>query len=111
MRKLRNILVTGGAGFIGSNFIRYLFGKSTAEENLFKDGDFSGTVVNVDSLTYAGNLENLADIEREFGGKRYFFEKTDICDGQEIQRIFDKYNIDTVIQLAVERVDFLTIQK
>ena len=53
MRNLRNILVTGGAGFIGSNFIRYLFGKSTAGENLFKDGDFSGTVVNVDSLTYA----------------------------------------------------------
>lgn len=102
MRKLRNILVTGGAGFIGSNFIRYLFGKSTAEENLFKDGDFSGTVVNVDSLTYAGNLENLADIEREFGGKRYFFEKTDICDGQEIQRIFDKYDIDTVIHFAAE---------
>ena len=102
MRKLRNILVTGGAGFIGSNFIRYLFGKSTAGENLFKDGGFSGTVVNVDSLTYAGNLENLADIEREFGGKRYFFEKTDICDGQEIQRIFDKYNIDTVIHFAAE---------
>lgn len=102
MRNLRNILVTGGAGFIGSNFIRYLFGKSTAGENLFKDGDFPGTVVNVDSLTYAGNLENLADIEREFGGKRYFFEKTDICDGQEIQRIFDKYNIDTVIHFAAE---------
>lgn len=102
MRNLRNILVTGGAGFIGSNFIRYLFGKSTAGENLFKDGDFPGTVVNVDSLTYAGNMENLADIEREFGGKRYFFEKTDICDGQEIQRIFDKYNIDTVIHFAAE---------
>lgn len=102
MRNLRNILVTGGAGFIGSNFIRYLFGKSTAGENLFKDGDFSGTVVNVDSLTYAGNLENLADIEREFGGKRYFFEKNDICDGQEIQRIFEKYDIDTVIHFAAE---------
>lgn len=102
MRNLRNILVTGGAGFIGSNFIRYLFGKSTAGENLFKDGDFFGTVVNVDSLTYAGNLENLADIEREFGGKRYFFEKNDICDGQEIQRIFEKYDIDTVIHFAAE---------
>lgn len=102
MRKLRNILVTGGAGFIGSNFIRYLFGKSTAEGNLFSDGGFSGTVVNVDSLTYAGNLENLAGVEKEFGGKRYFFEKTDICDGQEIQRIFEKYDIDTVIHFAAE---------
>lgn len=111
MRKLRNILVTGGAGFIGSNFIRYLFGKSTAEGDLFNDADFSGTVVNVDSITYAGNLENLAGVEKEFGGKRYFFEKTDICDGQEIQRIFEKYDIDTVIHFAAERVDFLTIQK
>ena len=59
-------------------------------------------MVNVDSLTYAGNLENLADIEREFGGKRCFFEKTDICDGQEIQRIFEKYDIDTVIHFAAE---------
>lgn len=102
MRKLRNILVTGGAGFIGSNFIRYLFGKSTAEGNLFNDAVFSGIVVNVDSLTYAGNLENLADVEKEFGGKRYFFENSDICDGQEIQRIFDKYDIDTVIHFAAE---------
>lgn len=102
MRNLRNILVTGGAGFIGSNFIRYLFGKSTAEGNLFNDAVFSGIVVNVDSLTYAGNLENLADVEKEFGGKRYFFENSDICDGQEIQRIFDKYDIDTVIHFAAE---------
>lgn len=97
-----NILVTGGAGFIGSNFIRYLFGKSTAEGDLFNDADFSGTVVNVDCLTYAGNLENLADVEAEFGGKRYFFEKTDICDLKEITRIFEHYNIDTVIHFAAE---------
>ena len=97
-----NILVTGGAGFIGSNFIRYLFGKSTAEGDLFNDADFSGTVVNVDCLTYAGNLENLADVETEFGGKRYFFEKTDICDSKEITRIFEHYNIDTVIHFAAE---------
>nr|HPL19099.1 NAD-dependent epimerase/dehydratase family protein [Spirochaetota bacterium] len=53
MRKLTNIMVTGGAGFIGSNFIRYLFGQK----------GFTGTVVNVDKLTYAGNPENLTDID------------------------------------------------
>ena len=67
MRKLKNILITGGAGFIGSNFIHYLFGLSSAEGNLFNDADFDGTVVNVDSLTYAGNLESLADVDAKFG--------------------------------------------
>ena len=80
MRKLHNILITGGAGFIGSNFIHYLFGMSSAEGNLFNDANFNGTVVNVDCLTYAGNLESLKDVEAQFGGKRYFFEKVDICD-------------------------------
>ena len=47
MRKLHNILITGGAGFIGSNFVHYLFGLSSAEGNLFNDAEFSGTVVNV----------------------------------------------------------------
>ena len=64
-RKLQNILVTGGAGFIGSNFIHYLFGMSTSGNGAFTDADFSGTVVNVDCLTYAGNRENLADIEEK----------------------------------------------
>ena len=67
MRKLHNILITGGAGFIGSNFIHYLFGMSSAEGNLFNDANFSGKVVNVDCLTYAGNLESLADIEAKYG--------------------------------------------
>ena len=84
MRKLHNILITGGAGFIGSNFIHYLFGMSSAEGNLFNDANFDGTVVNVDCLTYAGNLESLKDVEEKFGGKRYFFEKVDICDRAEI---------------------------
>ena len=101
-RKLHNILITGGAGFIGSNFIHYLFGMSSAEGNLFNDADFDGTVVNVDSLTYAGNLESLSDIEKEYGGKRYFFEKADICDRAEIERIFKQYDIDTVIHFAAE---------
>ncbi len=101
-RKLHNILITGGAGFIGSNFIHYLFGMSSAEGNLFDDADFDGTVVNVDCLTYAGNLESLKDIEEKFGGKRYFFEKVDICDRENIERIFKQYDIDTVIHFAAE---------
>ncbi len=101
-RKLHNILITGGAGFIGSNFIHYLFGMSSSEGNLFGDANFAGNVVNVDCLTYAGNLESLADVEKEFGGKRYFFEKADICDRAEIERIFRQYDIDTVIHFAAE---------
>lgn len=102
MRKLKNILVTGGAGFIGSNFIHYLFGLSSAKGNFFNDADFSGNVVNVDCLTYAGNLESLKDVEEKFGGKRYFFEKVDICNRPEIERILKQYDIDTIIHFAAE---------
>ena len=107
-RKLHNILITGGAGFIGSNFIHYLFGLSSSNGNLFNDADFCGTVVNVDCLTYAGNLESLADVDEKFGSgavpeiRRYFFEKVDICDRNEIERIFKQYDIDTVIHFAAE---------
>ena len=101
-RKLHNILITGGAGFIGSNFIHYLFNMSAVDSGLFTDAGFDGTVVNVDSLTYAGNLESLADVDAKFGGKRYFFEKVDICDRAEIERIFKQYDIDTVIHFAAE---------
>ena len=101
-RKLKNILVTGGAGFIGSNFINYLFGLSATGEKAFMDSAFTGNIVNVDCLTYAGNLENLAQVEEKFGGKRYFFEKVDICDRAEIERIFKQYDIDTVIHFAAE---------
>jgi len=91
-RKLKNILVTGGAGFIGSNFIHYVFRKTK----------FDGKIVNVDKLTYAGNLENLQEIEDKIGGKRYFFERADIGDFEEIKRIFEKYDIDTVVNFAAE---------
>ena len=91
-RSLKNILVTGGAGFIGSNFIHYFF------KNTF----FGGKVINVDKLTYAGNLENLQEIENKYGGERYFFERTDICDFATLKRIFEKYKIDTVVNFAAE---------
>lgn len=93
MRKLNDILITGGAGFIGSNFIHYMF----SEESSFK-----GRIINVDCLTYAGNLESLEDIEKKYSGSRYFFEKADITDRAAIDAIFKKYEIDTVIHFAAE---------
>ena len=105
-RKLNNILITGGAGFIGSNFINYLFGLSATGSAEFMDSGFRGRIVNVDALTYAGNLENLSMVEEKFGkgssNQRYFFEKVDICDRAEIERIFKTYDIDTVILFAAE---------
>ena len=107
MRKLKNILVTGGAGFIGSNFIRCLFGMSASGKNEFNLADFTGRVVNLDSLTYAGNLENLLDVEEKFGAaagskQRYFFERADISDRAAVERIFKQYDIDTVVHFAAE---------
>jgi len=86
--KLRNILITGGAGFIGSHVVR-LFVKKYPHYR----------IVNLDKLTYAGNLANLSDIERE---PNYFFEKADICDIEKMREIFAKYDIDGVIHLAAE---------
>jgi dTDP-glucose 4,6-dehydratase len=91
-RKLTNILVTGGAGFIGANFIRYLLTKT----------GFSGTVVNFDKLTYAGNLTSLDDIDTMFGGKSYHFVQGDICDAEAVSAALKKYDIDTVIHFAAE---------
>jgi dTDP-glucose 4,6-dehydratase len=92
MRKLHNIAVTGGSGFIGSNFIRYVFKKT----------DFNGTIVNIDKLTYAGNPDNLEDIDNDFGGKRYYFEKEDICNYDDQFSILKKYDIDTIVHFAAE---------
>jgi len=93
MRRLQNILVTGGSGFIGSNFIRAL---------LTKEQDFKGRIVNLDILTYAGNAENLLDIEKKFGGVKYFFIHGNICDKEIVNAVFNKYNIDTVVHFAAE---------
>jgi len=91
-RRLENILVTGGAGFIGSNFIHFIFNQTK----------FNGRIINVDKLTYAGNLENLKEIDNKFVGERYFFEKADICNFERMKSIFSKYDIDTVLNFAAE---------
>jgi len=82
------ILVAGGAGFIGSNFIRYILGAHA---------DWS--VVNVDKLTYAGNLANLADLA---GDPRYRFHRADICDAAEVARIFAEEKPEAVVNFAAE---------
>ena len=92
MRELTNVLVTGGAGFIGSNFIRALF----------EFDGFSGRIVNLDKLTYSGNLLNLRDVETVYGGERYIFERGDIADAEVVQHIFRHYQIDTVVHFAAE---------
>ena len=81
------ILVTGGAGFIGSAVVRYII----------NDTDFS--VVNVDKLTYAGNLESLASVSSD---SRYAFEQVDICDASELKRVFNEHQPDIVMHLAAE---------
>ena len=88
---MQNLLITGGCGFIGSNFIRYLLGRE----------DFQGRIVNVDKLTYAGNPESLADIEDQFTD-RYVFCRADICDPAQLSDIFYNYNIDTICHFAAE---------
>jgi dTDP-glucose 4,6-dehydratase len=96
MRKLTNILVTGGAGFIGVNFIRFLLGQAGEKP------DFKGRIINLDVLTYAGNVRSLKEIDEKFGGSRYFFERGDICDRSLVENIFQKYEIDTVVHFAAE---------
>lgn len=88
---MQNILVTGGCGFIGANFVRYLL----------KDTEFGGRVINVDKLTYAGNPDNLKDLARTCAD-RYVFEKEDICDSSAINAIFEQYQIDAVCHFAAE---------
>ncbi|MGI6496177.1 MAG: dTDP-glucose 4,6-dehydratase [Kiritimatiellia bacterium] len=91
MRKFTNLLVTGGAGFIGSNFIRYLFEKT----------DFAGRIINFDALTYAGNPESLADVAAAYG-KRYVFVHADIRDPDAVRKAFADYAVDGVVHFAAE---------
>jgi dTDP-glucose 4,6-dehydratase len=85
---MKTILITGGAGFIGSHVVRRFVTQYPQY-----------TIINVDALTYAGNLENLKDIENS---KNYIFEKADIKDGEHISALFDKYNVTDVVHLAAE---------
>ena len=84
----RNIIITGGAGFIGSHVVR-LF--------VTKYPDYH--IINLDKLTYAGNLANLKDIEN---APNYTFVKGDICDFELIQQLMEKYHVDGIIHLAAE---------
>lgn len=86
---MKKILVTGGAGFIGSNFIQYML---EHEQNLV-------LLVNLDLLTYAGNLENLKTVEED---PRYRFVKGDIRDKDLVERLFTEYDFDTVVHFAAE---------
>ncbi|MGD9300656.1 MAG: dTDP-glucose 4,6-dehydratase [Desulfobacterales bacterium] len=88
---MQNMLVTGGCGFIGSVFIRHLL----------QESDFEGRIINLDKLTYAGNLENLVDIAETFS-ERYVFIKADICDEDALSHAFDIYGIDAVCNFAAE---------
>ncbi|WP_126455364.1 dTDP-glucose 4,6-dehydratase [Sulfuriflexus mobilis] len=83
----KRFFITGGAGFIGSAVIRYLIQETSHD------------VINVDKLTYAGNLESLLDVSES---ERYHFEQVDICDAKAIERIFNEYRPDAVMHLAAE---------
>jgi len=85
---MKNILITGGAGFIGSHLVRLLVNKYPEYH-----------IINMDVLTYAGNLDNLKDIETK---ENYTFIKCDICDIEKVKQVFIDYKIDSVIHLAAE---------
>ncbi len=88
---MKNILVTGGSGFIGANFIRYLLYET----------DYSGRIVNMDLLTYAGNPENLSGLDESTHG-RYVFVHADICNAAAVKNVFETYEIDTICHFAAE---------
>jgi dTDP-glucose 4,6-dehydratase len=85
---MKTILVTGGAGFIGSNFVKLMLEKHPEYK-----------IINIDALTYAGNLENLKDID---GNPNYEFIKVDIRDREKIKEIFENNDITTVVNFAAE---------
>ncbi|MBR4253381.1 MAG: GDP-mannose 4,6-dehydratase, partial [Kiritimatiellae bacterium] len=90
-RTFDSLLVTGGAGFIGSNFIRWLFSQP----------GFAGKIVNYDALTYAGNPYSLDDVAQSVG-ERYVFVKGDICDAAKVAETIERHAIDCIIHFAAE---------
>ena len=84
----KNILITGGCGFIGANFIHFLYSQN-----------YNGNIINVDKLTYASNLANLHTLKDK---TNYYFYKQDICNYEDIESIFIKHNIDCIIHFAAE---------
>ncbi|OPZ61264.1 MAG: dTDP-glucose 4,6-dehydratase 2 [Candidatus Aminicenantes bacterium ADurb.Bin508] len=91
-RTLRRVLVTGGCGFIGTNFIRYLFEKT----------EFSGKIINLDKLTYAGNPKNLEGLAERYGAGRYRFLRGDIGDAALVEKILREEEVDTIVHFAAE---------
>lgn len=88
VRPMKNVLVTGGAGFIGSNFIHYLL---QAEQDV--------NIINLDALTYAGSLENLKDVSSH---PHYVFIEGDICDSNFVEEALAQYSVDTIVHFAAE---------
>src|ERR1700691_3250300 len=84
----RNVLITGGAGFIGANFVRHWLGRPG-----------EGRVVVLDALTYAGNPENLLGLEND---PRYAFVREDICNEDSVREVMERFHIDTLVHFAAE---------
>ena len=87
----KKLLITGGAGFIGSNFVHYIYDKYP-----------NYTIYNLDLLTYAGNIRNMDNLKDIKGSKRYFFIKGDICDAKLVGGLFKKHKFDIVVNFAAE---------
>jgi len=90
-RTFKNLMVTGGCGFIGSNFIRYLF----------TEAGFKGKIINVDRLSYAGNPLSLTDIENDYP-KRYHFIRADVGNTEQMETIFTSHHVDAICHFAAE---------
>ena len=90
---MKNIMITGGCGFIGSNFIHYLLARPEFRKDM--------RLINVDKLTYAGNQESLGDVSEKIPGQ-YFFVHADICDRKTMEKVLDEFEIDTICHFAAE---------